>query len=39
MLWFSPNSAHPTPLQGDMVEILIITKDGIKKDSLQLKLD
>jgi len=25
--------------QGDFVEILIITKDGIRKEELQLKLD
>lgn len=27
------------PPQGDQVEIIIITRDGVKKDTLQLKLD
>lgn len=31
--------AAPTCTQGDRVEIIIITRDGVKKDELQLKKD
>ena len=38
-LHLCPAACPPLPCQGDYVEILIITKDGIRREELTLKLD